>query len=118
MTFPIYYGAPNINDYFDENSLKTVNINDVSGSIATIENIIKNNLYEKNLNLLTFEKEKVLNDYNLYNRICEIVENRLIESKSSDMIDKLHSSSYFWKKVSSPKKKIKRILQRRLRLDC
>ncbi len=117
LSFPIYYGAPNINDYFDKNSLKTVNINDVSGSIATIENVIKNNLYENNLNLLTYEKEKVLNDYNLYNRICEIVENRLIESKSGDMIDKLHSSAYFWKKVSSPKKKIKRILQRKMRLD-
>ena len=117
LSFPIYYGAPNINDYFDKNSLKTVNINDVSGSIATIENVIKNNLYENNLNLLTYEKEKVLNDYNMYNRICEIVENRLIESKSGDMIDKLHSSAYFWKKVSSPKKKIKRILQRKMRLD-
>ena len=118
LSFPIYYGAPNINDYFDKNSLKTININDVSGSIATIENVIKNNLYENNINLLTYEKEKVLNDYNFYNRICEIVENRLIESKSGDMIDKLHSSAYFWKKVSSPKKKIKRILQRKMRLDC
>lgn len=118
LSFPIYYGAPNINDYFDKNSLKTININDINGSIATIENIIKNNLYEKNINLLHLEKEKVLNDYNLYNRICEIIENRLSKSISDDVVNKLYSSSYFWNKVASPRKKIKRTLQRKMRLDC
>ena len=118
LYFPMYYGAPNINDYFDKNSLKTININDVNGSISTIENVIKNNLYEKNLSLLTIEKKKVLNDYNLYNRICEITQNRLRKSNSGEVIEKLHSSGYFWNKVTSPRKKIKRTLQRRLRLDC
>ncbi len=118
LSFPIYYGAPNINDYFDKNSLKTININDINGSIATIENIIKNNFYEKNINLLHLEKEKVLNDYNLYNRVCEIIENRLSKSISDDVVDKLYSSNYFWNKVTSPRKKIKRTLQRKMRLDC
>ena len=68
-----------------KDSLKAININDINGSIATIENIIKNNLFENNLNLLHLEKERALNDYNLYNRICEIVENRLIESKSGNV---------------------------------
>ena len=118
LSFPIYYGAPNINEYFDKDSFKTININDVNGSIATIENTIKNNLYENSSNLLHLEKEKVLNDYNLYNRICEIIDNSLDKSISGDVINKLHSSGYFWKKVTNRRKKIKRILQRRLRIDC
>ena len=117
LSFPIYYGAPNINDYFDKNSLEIININDVNGSIKNIENVIKNNYYEKNLNLLNLEKEKVLNEYNLYNRICEIIKNRLNEPVSNDVISKLNSSGYFWKKVTSPRKKIKRILKRKMRLN-
>jgi len=118
LSFPIYYGAPNINKYFDKDSLKAININDINGSIATIENTIKNNLFENNLNLLHLEKEKVLNDYNLYNRICEIIDNILDKSISGNVINKLHNSGYFWKKVTNRRKKIKRILQRRMRLDC
>ena len=117
LSFPIYYGAPNINDYFDINSLTMININDINGSISTIENVIKNNFYDKNLNLLNLEKEKVLNEYNMYNRICEIIKNKLQEPISDDVINKLHSSGYFWKKVTSQRKKIKRTLQRKMRLD-
>ena len=117
LSYPIYYGAPNINDYFDINSLTMVNINDINGSISTIENVIKNNFYDKNLNLLNLEKEKVLNEYNMYNRICEIIKNKLQEPISDDVINKLHSSGYFWKKVTSQRKKIKRTLQRKMRLD-
>ena len=118
LSFPIYYGAPNINEYFDKDSLKAININDVNGSIATIENTIKNNLFENNLNLLHLEKERVLNDYNLYNRICKIIDNSLDKSTSGNVINQLHSSGYFWNKVTNRRKKIKRILQRRMRLDC
>tara|TARA_B100000085_G_scaffold186116_1_gene170125 strand:- start:30 stop:713 length:684 start_codon:yes stop_codon:yes gene_type:complete len=117
LSFPIYYGAPNINDYFDINSLTMININDINGSISTIENVIKNNFYDKNLNLLNLEKEKVLNEYNMYIRICEIIKNKLQEPISDDVINKLHSSGYFWKKVTSQRKKIKRTLQRKMRLD-
>ena len=118
LSFPIYYGAPNINDYFDINSLSMININDINGSIRTIENVINNNFYDKNINLLNSEKEKVLNEYNMYNRICEIIKNRLDGPISNNVINKLYSSGYFWNKVTSPRKKIKRTLQRRLRIDC
>ena len=118
LSFPIYYGAPNINDYFDINSLSMININDINGSIRTIENVINNNFYDKNINLLNSEKEKVLNEYNMYNRICEIIKNRLDGPVSNNVINKLYSSGYFWNKVTSPRKKIKRTLQRRLRIDC
>lgn len=93
-----------------------ININDINGSIKTIENVINNNFYDENLNLLNIEKEKVLNEYNIYNRICEIVKNRLDKPTSDHVVNKLYSSGYFWKKVTSQRKKIKRILQRKMRL--
>ena len=118
LSFPIYYGAPNVKNYFDKNSLETININDITGSINTIENVIENNLYEKNLNLINLGKDKVLNDYNFFNRICEIIDTKSNNPSSGEMIQKLNSSQYFWKKLTSPKRKIKRSLQRKLRIDC
>lgn len=117
LSFPVYYGAPNINDYFNKNSLKIININDINGSIDSIEHIIKNNFFEKNLNLLYSEKDKVLNEYNFYNRICEIIKKRIEQPVSNNVIKELYSSEYFWDKITSPRKKIKRILKRKMRLD-
>ena len=62
-----------------------------------------------NLNLLHLEKERVLNDYNLHNRICKIIDNSLDKSTSGNVINQLHSSGYFWNKVTNRRKKIKRI---------
>ena len=118
LSFPIYYGAPNINNYFDKNSLETIDINDIAGSIKKIENAIENNLYEKNFNLLSLEKDKVLNDYNFFNRICEIIVIKSDNPTSGKKIKELKSSGYYWKKITSPKRKIKKTLQRKLRLDC
>ncbi len=118
LSFPIYYGAPNINSYFDKNSLEVIDINDIAGSINKIENAIENNLYEKNFNLLSLEKDKVLNDYNFFNRICEIIVIKSNNPTSGRTINKLNSSGYYWKKITSPKRKIKKTLQRKLRLDC
>ena len=37
---PIYHGCPNINEYFPENSLIKINIEDKDDFIAKIENCI------------------------------------------------------------------------------
>ena len=51
------------------------------------------------------------------NRICEIIDIKSNNPSSGEMIQKLNSSQYFWKKLTSPKRKIKRTLQRKLRID-
>ena len=47
LSFPIYYGAPNISEYFNENSYKTIDINNISESISTIEGVLSEDIYEK-----------------------------------------------------------------------
>ena len=46
LSYPIYWGAPNVNDYFEDNSLIKINLNDLKGSIQIIEKVIAENYYE------------------------------------------------------------------------
>jgi hypothetical protein len=110
-SFPIYWGAPNLNEYFPSKSFEQINILDFLGSIKKIEKIIASDLFENRLKELNIAKELVLNKYNLFNRISEIIENRPLPSDKKENIS-LKPSSYFFKKatflslVTSPKKQI------------
>jgi len=118
LSLPIYYGAPNILEYFDKNSLYTIDINDIDTSIETIENILKNDNYEEYLDNLIESKDKILKEYNFLNRIIEIIEtNKNIKLNNQEFIYSLNSSKYYWKKFVSYKLKIKRTLKRRLRIN-
>lgn len=109
--FPIYWGAPNLNEYFSYKSFEQINILDFLGSVKKIEKIIASNLYESRLRELKKAKELVLNKYNLLNRISEIIENNIFLNGKKEKIHLKHSS-YFQKKttyislISSPKKQI------------
>lgn len=66
-TFPIYHGCPNITDYYAEDSLFKININDFDQSVKEIEKIL--NLpyhYEEHFKSLQIARLKCLNDYNLF----------------------------------------------------
>ncbi len=75
LSYPIYWGASNVNDYFDKNSLSKINIFDFKGSIAIIEKTIEGDLFEKNLEFLIQAKNDVLNKYGVFQRIAEICQN-------------------------------------------
>ncbi len=70
---PIYYGCPNINDYFPEDSYIAVDINDPVAACEIIKNAIKNNEYKKRLPAIRKARELVLNQYNLFSVLNDIV---------------------------------------------
>ena len=117
LSFPIYYGAPNINQFFDKDSVISIDINDISNSIKLIENVIEHNLYEKNFKHLLESKEKVLNDFNIVNRLNNLVYENISKESISSNISTLHSSNYYWRKSASNKKKIKKIIKRKMRIN-
>lgn len=45
---------------------------------------VKSNYYENKLPMILEEKKKILNNYNPFIRISQILENRIVESKSAD----------------------------------
>lgn len=72
--FPLYYGCPNIYDYFDRDSLIEIDIH-ASTAIDQIERIIRNDYDIQFRDKLEEAKMLVLNKYNLFNQIVEVVEN-------------------------------------------
>ena len=117
LSFPIYYGATNINELFDKESLIIIDINDVNSSIKTIEHVLDSNLYQKNFNKLIESKNKVLDEFNIFNRLNKLVEENITSNSSEAQEITLYNSNYYWKKTTSSKKKIKRIIKRKMRLN-
>lgn len=68
-TIPIYYGCPNIENFFPKDSFILIDIEDFKKSKNIIENIIKNDNYEKRLKALEMARNLVLEKYNLYSLI-------------------------------------------------
>ncbi|KQB41559.1 glycosyltransferase family 10 domain-containing protein [Flavobacterium aquidurense] len=79
-TFPIYYGCPNIEKYFDSNSYELIDIENTNKSIKIIENILsQNNFYEEHLEEIIKAKLHYLNNLNIFPLVC----NYIIEKKLS-----------------------------------
>ena len=49
LSYPIYYGAPNVGEYFPTKSFKSIDINNFQESIRVIENLLDSNTYEKSI---------------------------------------------------------------------
>jgi len=76
FTVPIYYGCPNVYDYFPKDSLIQFDIYDVEGSIAKIKEIISiEGEYERRLPAVKEARRRVIEEYNLLAMINKIVEN-------------------------------------------
>jgi hypothetical protein len=83
-TFPFYYGCLNILDYFPKDSLAIIDIYDIEESIKIIKSVMESKGYEKSLYSLKESKELVLNQYNLFPSIVNIIENIKKNSDESD----------------------------------
>ena len=70
-TMPIYFGAPNIFEYFPKNSLILLEDLDIEKAKGIIKYTVEHNLYEKNLDAVKGAKNMVLNKYNLFMTIVE-----------------------------------------------
>ncbi len=64
--FPFYWGAPNISEYFDPNSMQTIDIDDPAGTIRTIEYAIAADEYGRAQAALASSRRRVLVDYHPY----------------------------------------------------
>lgn len=72
-TIPIYYGCPNISEYFPKDSYYEVNINE-DECIEKIKTIINKPITEKNILALKEARNLILNKYNIWSTI----ENKVI----------------------------------------
>lgn len=71
--YPIYYGCPNLRDYFSPNAFTRIDVNDPSAAIAAIEQLIAGNKYENSLESIMTARNKVLDEYNMFPMIVKLL---------------------------------------------
>ncbi len=65
-SYPIYYGCPNIYDYFPKNALTAIDIDQPEEAIGTIRKIIKSEQYERSVEDIEKAKNLILDTYQLF----------------------------------------------------
>lgn len=102
-TYPIYYGCPNIFDYFPSGSLSVININNIDESINIIKKIIASNEYENSLELIKKSKKLILNQYNFFPEVVNFIKNHQKNESffGEKKFIKIHPEKRFQKKIKN-----------------
>jgi len=95
LSYPLYSGASNLEDFFPKESFTKLDLNDFNGSIQKIEHILENDFYNKKVKALKDARNIVLNKFNLIYRIDAIVESKLLLPKNPKKIERIYSKKYF-----------------------
>lgn len=82
LTVPIYYGCPNINDYFSSSSMQLIDLDDFDGSIERIKALLDDkDYYAKHVDALRIEKQKCLDEYNIFPVLANVLNTLPASSK-------------------------------------
>lgn len=72
FSYPIYYGCPNIADYFSTDSLKVIDIDNFEQSVAVLEDLISFDHYDQHADAIVQARDQVLNKYNIFQLMANI----------------------------------------------
>ncbi len=75
FSYPIYYGCPNILDYFSPHALRLIDIDDFEQSIAVLEELIECDPYEEHAEAILQARNQVLDQYNIFELMANICDN-------------------------------------------
>lgn len=89
--YPVYYGCPNIADYFKPESLKIIDIENFDQTVAVLEHLLSEDKYEYYVPAIIDSRNKVLNDYNIFQLMADIC----IEPATTLKKCKIKPVSYF-----------------------
>lgn len=108
QAYPLYSGCPNLSDYFPCESFERIDLERPQETIATITRVIESNTYEKALPYIRESRGLVLNRYNVFPMVAEL-------------LDKLPSSSHRgvslkpeWYFTSTPIRRLRRSIKNSL----
>lgn len=101
--YPIYAGASNAKNYFNEKSFCSINLNDFNGSVKNIIDCISDDTHDKNIQALQDSKLTVLDKFNLIKRIDQIIENSPQNYEEDSKTVSIYPKIYFQNKSFSAK---------------
>ena len=81
--YPLYYGCPNIRDYFSSDSMSLIDIQDASWSLKKIDRLIADNKYESSGDYINQSRDLVLNKYNLMAVINDFCRSRINKTSAN-----------------------------------
>jgi hypothetical protein len=64
--YPIYFGCPNLTEYFRPEGFTAIDLRNADQAIATIEEVLARGLYERRQAELLEARRRVLDEYNLF----------------------------------------------------
>jgi hypothetical protein len=76
MCLPFYYGCPNANDYFPEESFIQIDINDPRGTAERVQRAIKTDEYTKRLPAIREARRRVLEEFGFFAVVSRIISER------------------------------------------
>jgi len=74
-TYPIYFGCPNLEQYFPQNSFARIDINKFTSSVKTIDNAIKQEFDKKYRQTLRVARNLAMRKHNLFPMLIDIIKN-------------------------------------------
>lgn len=119
--YPIYYGCPNIEKYFNNSALTKIDITQPQKAIHIIDSCFKESKYEQSVQEIMDARKDVLNRYNLFAMICEHInrnQNELIKAKYVKIkIAKEASKSNIFNQIDLLIKKIQNYVMKNMVLN-
>lgn len=106
---PIYYGCPNVTDYFDTKSLILIDMLDIEESIRRIEEAIANNTWEISVDAIAQARSLILGKYNLFPIIIDLLEK--LPVSTSEKVIVLRPRSHFVGRTRTILRRVRRRLQ-------
>jgi hypothetical protein len=73
-TMPLYFGCPNITDYFDRNSFIAIDLDDYQSSIRAIEEALETDAYGRNRERIVAAKHQILDEWQVFPHLVRILE--------------------------------------------
>lgn len=73
LTYPIYFGCPDVHDYFSRDVIQTIDIERPDESIRRINSVITGNFYERHCESLARARQKLISEYNLFSEIVSYI---------------------------------------------
>lgn len=92
LTF--YHGCPNINSYFSESALVTININHPQNAADAMLTALENNLYSQRVQEIEAAKKQVLDRYNVFNLMATLSQRNFNNLRTPESIT-LHPNNHF-----------------------
>lgn len=72
FAYPVYYGCPNIHEYFSKDSIQVIDIEDFDRTVALLEQLLSSPPSKKQISALQKARQQVLDDYNIFQLVADI----------------------------------------------